>query len=146
PGCMPCPTPLEFSASRRPIETRFRRHRLMALKIYSYEKCGTCRKALRFLDDHNVAYQVVPLREVPPTKAELRNMLEYVGGDVRKLFNTAGRDYRELNLKDKLPAMTEEEALELLAANGNLVKRPFILDNAAGTVGYDSTLFQERYT
>lgn len=118
----------------------------MALKIYSYEKCGTCRKALRFLDDHNVAYQVLPVRDTPPTKAELRDMLDYVGGDVRKLFNTAGRDYRALNLKDKLPTLSQEEALDLLASNGNLVKRPFILDNAAGTVGYSNKLFEERYT
>jgi arsenate reductase len=66
-------------------------------------------------------------------------MLKTFGGDVRRLFNTSGQDYRRLGLKDKLPTMGEMEALALLASNGNLVKRPFVLTRTGGTVGFDET-------
>ncbi|MBI3881861.1 MAG: arsenate reductase family protein [Verrucomicrobia bacterium] len=107
----------------------------MALKVYAYSGCGTCRNALKFLAAHNVAHEVVPIRETPPTKAELKRMLAAVG-DLRKLFNTSGQDYRALNLKAKLPKLTEAEALELLSKNGNLVKRPFVLTATGGLVGF----------
>lgn len=108
----------------------------MSLRVYAYANCDTCRKALKFLAAQKVAHEVIPIREQPPTVAELRQMLGYVGGDLRKLFNTAGQDYRALDLKTRLPKLGEEEALALLAANGNLVKRPFALAKSAGVVGF----------
>ncbi len=108
----------------------------MSLRIYAYEKCDTCRRALKFLAAKKVAHEVVPIRTQPPTVAELRAMLGYVGGDLRRLFNTAGQDYRALDLKTRLPKMTMEEALALLSTNGNLVKRPFALTKNAGVVGF----------
>ena len=106
------------------------------LRVYAYKGCETCRKALKFLAAKKVEHEVIPIREQPPTVAELRKMLGYVGGDLRKLFNTAGQDYRALDMKTRLPKLSEEEALSLLASNGNLVKRPFALTKAAGTVGF----------
>ncbi len=109
----------------------------MKLKIYEYKNCGTCRKALKYLDVNGVAYTAIPIREQPPTQAELRKMVKIYGGEVRRLFNTSGRDYKTLNLKSKLPNMSEEEAIGLLAANGNLVKRPFALTDTSGLVGFN---------
>ena len=108
----------------------------MSLRIYTYAGCDTCRKALKFLDASKAAYENIPIREQPPTVRELRTMLGYVGGDLRRLFNTSGRDYKELNLKERLPKLSVDEALALLAANGNLVKRPFALNGKAGVVGF----------
>lgn len=106
------------------------------IKIYEYKNCGTCKKALKYLDGKGIAYEKAPIRERPPTKEELRRMLGYVGS-VRKLFNTSGGDYKALQLKDKLSKMTDNEALNLLASNGNLVKRPFVLSKNSGWVGFD---------
>jgi len=108
----------------------------MSLRVYAYANCDTCRKALKFLTSKKVAHQVIPIREQPPTVAELRKMLGYVDGDLRKLFNTAGQDYRALDMKTRLPKLSEDKALALLAANGNLVKRPFALTKSAGAVGF----------
>ncbi|OAM89819.1 arsenate reductase family protein [Termitidicoccus mucosus] len=102
------------------------------LTIYTYAKCSTCRDAVKWLRAHNIAFAEKPIRETPPAPAELRAMLAHQGGQLRRLFNTSGQDYRALGLKDKLPAMSEAEALKLLSTNGNLVKRPFVLGRAKG--------------
>ena len=106
------------------------------LRIYTYEKCGTCRNALKFLAARGMQTEVIPIRERPPSKVELKTMLGYLGGDLRRLFNTSGQDYKALNMKDKLTAMSEAEAIDLLSKNGNLVKRPFLLTKNAGAVGF----------
>lgn len=112
------------------------------LTIYTYTKCDTCRRAVKWLRVHRIAFDEKPIRETPPTAAELRAMLVRLGGSgaLRKLFNTSGVDYRALKLGDKLPLMTESEALALLAGNGNLIKRPFVIGsgaNGVGLVGFD---------
>jgi arsenate reductase len=106
------------------------------LRVWAYSGCETCRKALRFLAEHKIAHEVLPIREQPPGVKELRAMLGYVGGDLRRLFNTSGGDYKALNMKDRLPGMSAEEALALLAQHGNLVKRPFALAADRGTTGF----------
>jgi arsenate reductase len=108
----------------------------MSLRVYAYEKCDTCRKALKFLAAKKIAHEVIAIRETPPSVAELHAMLGYVGGDLRKLFNTAGQDYRSLDMKSRLPTLSVDAALALLAANGNLVKRPFALGQKVGVVGF----------
>lgn len=106
------------------------------IRIFEYSKCSTCRNALKFLDQHKVAYEKVPIVETPPTRAELRKMLAAQGGNLKKLFNTSGEVYRELKISAKLPTMTEAEALDLLASNGKLIKRPFVLTGDSGLVGF----------
>ncbi|RTZ57985.1 MAG: arsenate reductase family protein, partial [Gammaproteobacteria bacterium] len=98
----------------------------MSVRFYQYPKCSTCRKAAKWLKEHGVEVETIDISQQPPTVAELRSMLGHVG-NTRKLFNTSGRQYRELKLKDKLPAMSDDEAIRLLASNGMLVKRPFLL-------------------
>jgi arsenate reductase len=115
----------------------------MGLKLYTYEKCGTCRKAVKFLAGKGIRAKPLPIREQPPAKAELKRMLEICGGDVRKLFNTSGRDYQSLDMRTKLPDMSAAEAIDLLSRNGNLVKRPFLLTDKGGTVGFDETKWEQ---
>ena len=106
------------------------------IRVYAYSGCDTCRKALRFLASRGIEVEVLAIRETPPTPEELRRMLEHLGGDLRRLFNTSGQDYRSLGLSERLPGMSVDDALGLLAANGNLVKRPFLLGPDIGLVGF----------
>lgn len=106
------------------------------MKLYGYKGCGTCRKANKWLAEHGVELEELPIRETPPSLAELTRMLGYVGGEVKRLFNTSGQDYRALGIAEKLPKLSDAQALELLAKNGNLVKRPFLLTQDGGAVGF----------
>lgn len=106
------------------------------IRVYEYDKCSTCRKAVGFLQKKRVDFDRIPIVEQPPTQAELKRMLGFCGGDVRKLFNTSGMVYREMGLGEKLDGMSQDETLHLLAAHGKLVKRPFVLTENAGLVGF----------
>lgn len=108
----------------------------MTLKVYCYSGCGTCKKALAYLDEKGVGYQVLHIRETPPTKTELKKMLKHQDGNIKKLFNTSSKDYKEGGFKDKLPHMSDQEAIDVLASSGNLVKRPFVLGGDYGLVGF----------
>lgn len=109
------------------------------MKIYTYAKCDTCRKAVKWLQARGISFIEIPIRDQPPSKSDLRRMLAVYQGDLKRLFNTSGGDYRELKLGEKLPAMSEAEAIDLLASNGNLVKRPFLLTDKGGLVGFKET-------
>ena len=113
------------------------------VKVYSYAKCSTCRKALKFLESKGVEHKVIDITEQPPTKAELKKMLGYYDGELKRLFNTSGVQYRELDIKSKLPNMTKDEAIRLLSENGKLVKRPFVLWKQSGLVGFKDVEWNE---
>ncbi|MFM2178857.1 MAG: hypothetical protein RL015_2955 [Verrucomicrobiota bacterium] len=98
------------------------------MKFYGYQGCSTCKNALKWLKARGIGHQEIAIRETPPTLAELKAMLKAHEGQLRLLFNTAGQDYRALGMKDKLPQMMTEDALLLLSQTGNLVKRPFVID------------------
>jgi arsenate reductase len=106
------------------------------VKVYHYAKCSTCRDAIKFLDARGVKYTAVEIDKAPPSKPELKRMLGFYEGNMRRLFNTSGLVYKELGLKDKLPLLSESEALDLLSKNGKLVKRPFVLGEDFGLVGF----------
>lgn len=111
------------------------------LTVYTYTKCSTCRDATKWLREHGIAFDERPIRETPPSLGELRAMLAAQGGEIRRLFNTSGMDYRAQNLAATLPGLSEAAAFELLRGNGNLVKRPFVLGSdahggAIGLVGF----------
>ena len=108
------------------------------ITIYTYSGCSTCKKATRWLKDNGVEFTEKPIRDTPPSVAELKKMLEHVG-ELKRLFNTAGGDYRELNMKEKLPTLSDEETLRLLASRGNLIKRPFVIGDGVGTIGFKET-------
>jgi arsenate reductase (glutaredoxin) len=91
---------------------------------------------MKWLKARGVPYQVTAIRDTPPTVAELMTVAAAFGGEIRKLFNTSGIDYREMGMKDRLPEMTEAEALALLSTHGNLVKRPFVIGDGVALVGF----------
>lgn len=102
-----------------------------------YPPCSTCKKAKKWLDDHDVVYTARHIKEDNPSYEELSHWLQISGLPVKKFFNTSGLQYKSLNLKDKLPGMTVEEQLRLLAADGMLVKRPLVVtENDKVLVGF----------
>ncbi|MFT3991978.1 MAG: arsenate reductase family protein [Luteolibacter sp.] len=109
--------------------------------LYAYKNCDTCRKAIKWLDANAISYQLKAIRETPPSPEELRTALASHHGDLRPLFNTSGGDYRELNLKEKLPGLTTDEAIDLLSKNGNLVKRPFLIGQGVVLNGFKEELW-----
>lgn len=115
----------------------------MKLKVYDYKNCSTCRNAIKWLDAEGIAFTRVPIRETPPSVPELKKVLKAVDGDLRRLFNTAGGDYRAMKLKDTLPDMSDAEALQLLSEHGNLVKRPFVVGDGVGLVGFKEAEWRE---
>lgn len=106
------------------------------MKIWVYHKCSTCKDALRFLERHKKIVEVKEITTEPPTLEELKQMLEFQEGNLKKLFNTSGQLYRELQLSQKLDQMPQEKALKLLTQNGMLIKRPFLLSSSIGIVGF----------
>ncbi len=95
--------------------------------VLVYRKCSTCLKALKWLEDNSIVYEERPIVDQNPTYEELKEWYAKSGLPLKKFFNTSGLLYKELNLKDKLAEMSEEEQLQLLATNGMLVKRPLVI-------------------
>jgi arsenate reductase (glutaredoxin) len=115
----------------------------LKIEIYTLKTCDTCRKAVKFLKEHGISFEEIPIRDQPPGLPALRLALQSAGGDIRKLFNTSGQDYRAHNLKESLPTMTESEALVLLASNGNLIKRPFLISDSLALVGFSESSWSQ---
>lgn len=101
-----------------------------------YPKCSTCQKAKKWLDEHNLAYTERHIAEENPSYDELKEWYGKSGLPLKKFFNTSGLLYKEMQLKEKLPSMSEEEQLKLLATNGMLVKRPLVVANEKVLVGF----------
>jgi arsenate reductase len=116
------------------------------VSVYAYKGCDSCRKALKWLVEKKIPHEVKAIRETPPTVAELEVAVAAFGGDLRPLFNTSGGDYRQLGLKDRLPAMSADEAVALLSKNGNLVKRPFVIGRGVVRVGFKSEEWERALT
>ena len=101
-----------------------------------YPKCTTCQKAQKWLDEHGVAYTVRHIKDERPTRAELEQWHARSGLPLKRFFNTSGLQYKALGLKDKLPAMSQAEQLDLLASDGMLVKRPLLVGEDVVLVGF----------
>lgn len=112
------------------------------MKLYQYPNCSTCRKAAKFLQQNNIEFESIVITETPPSKTELLTMLNSYKGETKKLFNTSGLQYRELNMKETLPTLSDEQAIDLLSKNGKLIKRPFLLKGDQGVVGFKEELWQ----
>lgn len=110
-------------------------------KFYGYKKCSTCRKAESFFQQAEIAYEFVDITENPPTVSELAAVVRLAGIPLKKLFNTSGVQYRELEIKARLPALSDPEILALLAGNGRLIKRPLVTNGERATVGFNEALF-----
>lgn len=115
------------------------------ITAYLYPKCGTCRNAKKWLEEHNIPFHEINIYEQPPSVEELREFWQKSGLPLKKFFNTSGIQYKELQLKDRLPNMTEEEQLKLLASDGRLIKRPLLTDGNKVTVGFNVEQFEQEW-
>lgn len=110
-----------------------------------YPKCSTCKKAKKWLDEHNIIYTDRHIVEDNPSYDELKEWYEKSGLPLKRFFNTSGVMYKDMKLKDKLPAMSEEEQLRLLSTDGMLVKRPIIVDDNKILIGFKETEWEEYF-
>ena len=114
-----------------------------ALQVFSYSRCSTCRKALTWLKDHNISHVVIDITENPPSRLQLSDAFNQLGGR-KPLFNTSGQSYRALGAA-VVKAMTDDEALDALAADGRLIKRPFVVaPDGQVLVGFKEEVWQAQ--
>lgn len=113
----------------------------MSTTVYHYPQCTTCRKALKWLEEHGVAHERVHIVDKPPSGAMLKRALA-TGIPLRKLFNTSGESYKSGNFKDRLPKMSEADALRALAADGKLIKRPLVVGDGVALTGFDEAAWK----
>ena len=112
--------------------------------LICYPKCSTCQKAKKWLDGKDIAYTERNIAEENPTYEELKEWYEKSGLPLKKFFNTSGMLYKQMQLKDKLPTMTEDEQIKLLATDGMLVKRPFVVGNGFVLTGFKEKEWEEK--
>lgn len=118
----------------------------MAITVYHYPACSTCRRALKWLDAQGIAHERVHIVEQPPKKAALSRALKDGGLALRALFNTSGQSYRDGNFKERLPALTETQALDELTKDGKLIKRPLVLGDGIALAGFDEATWKRALT
>ena len=116
----------------------------MSILFLEYPPCSTCQKAKRWLDEHHVSYTSRHIKENNPNVAELTEWYKMSGLPLKKFFNTSGLLYKSMGLKDKLPTMSEEEQIALLATDGMLVKRPLVIGDSFVLTGFKEKDWQEK--
>ena len=112
--------------------------------VLVYRKCGTCQKALKWLEEHQVEFEERAMIENHPTYEELKSWYVKSGLPLKKFYNTSGVLYKEMNLKEKIAGMSEEEQLKLLASDGKLVKRPLVVGEDYVLVGFRESEWEEK--
>lgn len=105
------------------------------VKVYAYSACGTCQKANKFLKQHQIQFSELKIRETPPSISELKKAKQELT-DIKKLFNTSGKDYREGDWKTKQNKLSEDQIFKALSENGNLIKRPFVISEKGILIGF----------
>ena len=113
------------------------------IKVYCYSLCSTCKKALAWLDAHGYKYDLIDIKTQHPDEKTLRSLHKKSGLPLKKFFNTSGLLYKSMELKNKLPEMSEEEQLRLLATDGMLVKRPILINGTKVVVGFKESDYEE---
>jgi arsenate reductase len=113
------------------------------VKVYCYSKCTTCRKALKWLDDNKIEYELLDIKEEHPNEETLRQLHKKSGLPLKRFFNTSGQLYREMELSKKLPNMSEDEMFRLLASDGMLVKRPLLITSDKVLTGFKEETWGE---
>ena len=113
------------------------------IKVYCYSKCTTCKKALKWLDDNGVKYESLDIKEQHPDRKTIKALNAKSGLPLKKFFNASGMLYRELALSKKLPDMSDEEMLDLLASDGMLVKRPLLITDSKVLAGFKEAEWKE---
>lgn len=115
------------------------------LTFYCYPTCGTCRKAKKWLDQHQIQYEEIHIKENPPSKEELKKLYDNSGLELKKFFNTSGQKYKELGLKDVVKTASEDELIDILASDGMLLKRPILTDGKKVTVGFREEEYEKTW-
>jgi len=115
------------------------------MKFICYPKCTTCQKAKKWLDDKGIFYELRDIKENNPTEKELREWYKKSGLPLKKFFNTSGLLYKSMELKNKLPNMSDDEQIKLLASDGMLVKRPIVVDGDNVLVGFREKEYEELF-
>lgn len=115
------------------------------MKFICYPKCTTCKKAKKWLDEKGITYELRDIKENNPTVSELKEWYKISGLPLKKFFNTSGLLYKSMDLKNKLPEMSDDEQIELLASDGMLVKRPILTDGRKVIVGFREKEYEEFF-
>lgn len=115
----------------------------MKILLIEYPKCSTCKKAKNYLQTHDISFEDRHIVEQNPDEKELKQWIKQSGLPIKKFFNTSGMKYRELELKDKLPNMSEEEQIALLATDGMLIKRPLLISKEFVLTGFKEKEWKE---
>ncbi|WP_303788502.1 arsenate reductase family protein [Ruminococcus flavefaciens] len=115
------------------------------MKFICYPKCTTCQKAKKWLDEKGITYELRDIKENNPTVSELKEWYKISGLPLKKFFNTSGLLYKSMDLKNKLPEMSDDEQIELLASDGMLVKRPILTDGRKVIVGFREKEYEEFF-
>lgn len=113
--------------------------------VYCYPKCSTCKKALKFLDDNHVKYELFNIKEQNPTAEQIKEWHQKSGLPLKRFFNTSGMIYKEKKIKDVLPTLSEEQQYELLATDGMLVKRPLVIGEDYVLTGFKQAEWETRF-
>lgn len=113
------------------------------MKVYCYERCTTCKKALKWLDDNKIKYELIDIKGNHPDEKTLRAAHKNSGVELKKFFNTSGQLYRQMELTKKLPEMSDDEKFKLLASDGMLVKRPLVITDDAVLLGFKEAEWTE---
>ncbi len=114
------------------------------LKVYCYSRCTTCKKALKWLDDHGISYELTDIKTDHPDEETLRQYYAKSSLPLKRFWNTSGIPYRELELSKKLPDMSEDEQFSLLATDGMLVKRPLLVGDDYVLTGFKEEEWKSR--
>jgi arsenate reductase len=117
----------------------------MAVKVYQYPNCSTCRKAIAWLKARGVAFEAIDIVQAPPSAATLKQVAKLSGRPPQKLFNVSGQSYRAGGFKDKVARMDDAAIFEALAADGKLVKRPVVLGENVALVGFDEAAWAAAF-
>lgn len=117
----------------------------LLMRVYQYSKCGTCRKATKWLQQAQIDFDSIDIVTAPPSKRQLKEVLTLSGLPLKKLFNTSGQSYRQGGFKEKLASMSESEALDALAQDGKLIKRPIVLGKDIALVGFKQAEYEEYF-
>lgn len=112
-------------------------------RVYCYSRCSTCKKALKWLDEKGIDYELIDIKENNPDEAELREFHKKSGLPLKRFFNTSGMIYRDMELSKKLPGMSEDEQFALLASDGMIVKRPLLITDKTVLTGFKEKEWEE---
>ena len=114
------------------------------MKLIEYPKCSTCKKAKQWLIENNISFEEQNIKENPPTAEDLKYYLSLTDKPINKFFNTSGLKYKELNLKEKLNNLSEEEKINLLSQDGMLIKRPLLIGDEFILIGFKEVEYQDK--